>query len=66
MNNPRPFARFFGWARLGAADPVSLEAADMGTAFGLDMSQPDPDELPAADGTGNERRDRDTGLPRAR
>ena len=66
MNTPHPFARFFGWARPGAADPVSLEAADMGTAFGLDMSQPDPDELPAADGTGNERRDRDTGLPRAR
>ena len=64
MNTPRPFARFFGWVRPDTEKPVSLDAAEMGTAFGLDMSQPDPEEL-AADASASERRDRDTGLPRA-
>ena len=65
MTTPHPFARFFGWVRLGAEEAVSLDAADMGTAFGLDMSQPDPDKLPPDAGGSGERRDRETGLPRA-
>ena len=64
MNLPHPLARFFGRVRPLAEDPASLDAADMGTAFGLDMSQPDPDELPSAADPAGERRDRQTGLPR--
>jgi hypothetical protein len=46
MNPTHPIARFFGWNRRRTDEPASLDAADMGTAFGLDMSQPDPDEVP--------------------
>ena len=45
MNTPRPVSRFFGWVRT-RTEPDVPDAADMGTAFGLDMCQPDPDELP--------------------
>ena len=48
MNTPRPIARFFGWARARAPEVAVPDAADMGTAFGLDMCQPEPATLPAS------------------
>jgi hypothetical protein len=49
MTTPHPISRFFAWARPRADAPAD-DAADMGTAFGLDMSQPDPDDLTAVAG----------------
>jgi hypothetical protein len=49
MPTPPAISRLFAWAR-PREQAVADDAADMGTAFGLDMSQPDPDELPAPTG----------------
>jgi hypothetical protein len=45
MNTPRPVTRFLAWVRPRAEVPQP-DAADMGTAFGLDMSMAEHEPLP--------------------
>ncbi|MBN8491841.1 MAG: hypothetical protein J0M00_10515 [Burkholderiales bacterium] len=46
MDGKRSIGRFFGWARPQPA-PDELDAADVGTAFGLELSL-EPDKAPPA------------------
>lgn len=51
MDGKRSIGRFFGWARPQPA-PDELDAADVGTAFGMELSL-EPEKLPAPTPTGD-------------
>lgn len=49
MTNARPGSRFWPWSQ-PRPTPAEPDPADYGTCFGLEMSLPDPDELPSPAG----------------